>query len=65
MFLANGIIYGDNAVDENTSIAIFLKSTPRLNKTVLGDFLSKPSNIEILKAFVKLFNFQEVSLSSC
>ncbi|CAJ0627581.1 11413_t:CDS:10 [Entrophospora sp. SA101] len=55
---ANRIIYSDNTVDENTSTAIFLKSTPRLNKIVLGDFLSKPSNFEILKAFVKLFNFQ-------
>ncbi|CAG8573531.1 12884_t:CDS:10, partial [Cetraspora pellucida] len=55
---ANGIIYNDPAIDKNTSLALFLKSTPRLNKKLLGDFLSKPSNIDVLKAFVKLFDFE-------
>ncbi|KAF0385373.1 Sec7-domain-containing protein [Gigaspora margarita] len=55
---ANGIIYNDPTIDRNTSLALFLKSTPRLNKKLLGDFLSKPSNFDILKAFVKLFDFE-------
>ncbi|CAG8498558.1 8615_t:CDS:10, partial [Ambispora leptoticha] len=48
---ANGIIINDSTMDKNTSIARFLKETPRINKKHLGDFLSKPSNIDILKAF--------------
>ncbi|CAG8513943.1 11930_t:CDS:10 [Ambispora gerdemannii] len=53
---ANGII-NDSTTDKNTSIASFLKATPRINKKHLGDFISKPSNIDILKAFVELFDF--------
>ncbi|GBB94028.1 hypothetical protein RclHR1_02280001 [Rhizophagus clarus] len=54
----NGLIYNDHSVDKNTSLASFLKSTPRLNKQLLGDYLSKPANIDILRAFVKLFDFK-------
>lgn len=42
------------------SLAIFLKKTPRLNKRLLGDFISKPSNIDILNAFMVLFDFNGV-----
>ncbi|CAG8495510.1 3078_t:CDS:10 [Funneliformis caledonium] len=57
---ANGLIYNDPdpSIDKNTSLASFLKSTPRLNKQLLGDYLSKPANIDILKAFVRLFDFE-------
>ncbi|RHZ59918.1 hypothetical protein Glove_360g53 [Diversispora epigaea] len=54
---SHGIIYNDPSVDKNTSLALFLKSTPRLSKKLLGDFLSKPANIDILRAFVGLFDF--------
>lgn len=43
------------------SLARFLKSTPRLDKKLLGEFLAKPDNIEILKAFIELFDFTNVS----
>ena len=39
------------------SIARFLKNTSRLDKKVLGDFISKRNNIEILNAYLNLFNF--------
>ncbi|KAJ3048959.1 GDP/GTP exchange factor for ARF, partial [Rhizophlyctis rosea] len=39
------------------SLATLLKSTSNFNKTLLGDYLSKPDNIELLKAFVKLMDF--------
>ena len=42
------------------SLAILLKNTPRLDKRLLGDFISKPSNIDILNAFMALFDFKEV-----
>ncbi|GBC25460.1 uncharacterized protein OCT59_019907 [Rhizophagus irregularis] len=54
----HGLIYNDRSVDKNTSLASFLKTTPRLNKQLLGDYLSKPANIDILRAFIKLFDFK-------
>lgn len=38
-------------------VAQFLKGTSRVSKAVLGDFLSKKGNEEILKAFMGLFDF--------
>ncbi|KAL1876336.1 hypothetical protein VTK73DRAFT_9579 [Phialemonium thermophilum] len=49
-----GII--DN-VDNSVSVAKFLKSTSRVNKKVLGDFLSKKGSEPILDAFMDLFDF--------
>ena len=46
----------DNAADP-ASVANFLASTSRVNKKVLGDFLSKKGNDEILKAFIDRFDF--------
>ena len=60
----NGLIYHDLS-DEITrphSLAKFLKSSTRLDKKLLGDFISKPDNIDVLKAFVGLFDFREVRL---
>jgi len=51
----NGLVNGTPE-----SLAIFLKNTPRLDKRLLGDFISKPSNIDILNAFMALFDFKEV-----
>ncbi|KAF4971167.1 hypothetical protein FSARC_1889 [Fusarium sarcochroum] len=39
------------------AVAKFLKGTSRVNKKVLGDFLSKRGNEEILGAFLGLFDF--------
>ena len=46
--------------DTPESLAMFLKNTPRLDKRLLGDFISKPSNTDILNAFMTLFDFKEV-----
>ncbi|KAL8691497.1 MAG: hypothetical protein Q9218_003283 [Villophora microphyllina] len=54
-FLASqGII--DNP-DNAHSIATFLRGTTRISKAVLGDFLSKKSNDQLLRAFMALFDF--------
>ncbi len=45
--------------DNPASIARFLKSTSRVSKKVLGDFISKKGNEEYLEAFVDLFDFSE------
>ena len=39
------------------SIAQFIKSTSRLDKKVVGDFISKRNNIEVLNAYLDLFDF--------
>jgi brefeldin A-resistance guanine nucleotide exchange factor 1 len=59
----NGVIYKDLAPGETRelSLAKFLKSCTRLDKRLLGDFISKPDNIELLKAFIGLFDFKGVS----
>ena len=51
---AQGII--DNP-DDPRQIANFLKGTTRVSKKVLGDFISKKQNGEILEAFMEAFNF--------
>ncbi len=51
---SNGVIKN---VDDPKEIARFLKGTSRLDKKVLGDFISKSSNEAILKAFIDEFVF--------
>ncbi|KAJ8519864.1 hypothetical protein ONZ45_g3215 [Pleurotus djamor] len=55
----SGLIYGDVSpeVTKAQSLATFLKGCGRIDKRLLGDFLSKPDNIDILKAFIALFDF--------
>ena len=59
----NKLIYADLSpnVSKAHSLATFLKNCTRLDKRLLGDFISKPDNIEILKAFIGLFDFKNVS----
>ena len=42
------------------SIAKFLKSATRLDKRLLGDFISRSENTEILKEFISLYDFKSV-----
>ncbi|THH10280.1 hypothetical protein EW145_g1429 [Phellinidium pouzarii] len=57
----NRLIYADlsDTIDRPKSLAIFLKSCSRLDKRLLGDFISRPENIAVLKAFIRLFNFKD------
>lgn len=45
--------------DDPRSIAKFLKGTSRIDKKILGEFLSKKSNGAILNAFLDLFDFSD------
>ncbi|KAI4248575.1 MAG: hypothetical protein LQ352_005900 [Teloschistes flavicans] len=45
--------------DNAHSVATFLRGTTRISKTVLGDFLSKKSNDQLLRAFMDLFDFDK------
>jgi brefeldin A-resistance guanine nucleotide exchange factor 1 len=58
----NKLIYADLSpeVSKSRSLAIFLKGCTRLDKRLLGDYISKPDNIDILKAFIGLFDFKNV-----
>ena len=58
----NGLIYTDLSpeISKAQSLATFLKGCTRIDKRLLGDYISKPENIEILKAFIGLFDFKNV-----
>lgn len=43
--------------DNPDSIARFLKGTSRINKKLLGEYLSKKSNLDILTVFMEMFDF--------
>lgn len=48
--------------DSPECIAQFLKSSGRLNKTVLGEYLTKGGNKEVMDKFVELFDFSNTRL---
>ncbi|KAH8117228.1 Sec7-domain-containing protein [Phellopilus nigrolimitatus] len=56
----NKLIYADisETVDRPRSLATFLKSCNHLDKRLLGDFISRPENIDVLRAFIRLFDFK-------
>lgn len=65
-FLQEHGIIASEAVPGRTkaqSLALFLKSCNRLDKKLLGEYLSKGENLEILQAFMGLFDFKDVDHS--
>lgn len=58
----NKLIYHDLSpeVSKEQSLAAFLKSCNALDKKLLGDFISKPDHLELLRAFIGQFDFQNV-----
>ncbi|KAL7276188.1 GDP/GTP exchange factor for ARF [Rhizina undulata] len=46
-----------DSVDNSESIAKFLKGTSRINKKILGEYISKQQNAQILEAFINQFDF--------
>ncbi|GBE82378.1 Uncharacterized protein SCP_0407620 [Sparassis crispa] len=55
----NRLIYTDPNEPRTVSLAQFLKNSARVDKRLLGDFISKPDNIEVLKAFMLLFDLKD------
>lgn len=47
-----------SATDIHELAVFFYERSSRLNKKVLGEFLAKPSNLELLKEFYSLFDFE-------
>lgn len=58
----NGVIYSDPKMSREESLARFFKTTPRLDKKLLGDFISRPDQLEVSRAFMGLMEFNGVSL---
>ncbi|KAI6151004.1 hypothetical protein BKA82DRAFT_4328972 [Pisolithus tinctorius] len=54
----NGLIDLDLSEPRTRSLAKFLKSCTRLDKRLLGDYISKPENVDLLKEFIGLFDFK-------
>ena len=46
---------------EPASLANFLKTTPKLDKKLLGDFITRPDQLEVLKSFMQSMDFSGVS----
>lgn len=44
-------------------IARFLRHSTRLDKKLLGEYISRPDQVDLLKAFMGLFDFKGVRLS--
>lgn len=57
----NGLICADASGFRTRSSAKFLKSCTSLDKRLLGDYISKPDNVDLLKEFIGLFDFKDVS----
>ncbi|KIM32215.1 hypothetical protein M408DRAFT_326851 [Serendipita vermifera MAFF 305830] len=53
----------EKAESRAKSLATFLKNTPRLDKKLVGEYIAKPENIGILKAFMSLFDFNGVPIA--
>ncbi|BGP04186.1 GDP/GTP exchange factor for ARF [Rhodotorula toruloides] len=54
----HGIIYNDASMPRAESLARFFKTTPRLDKRLLGDFISRPDQLDVLRAFMHLMDFE-------
>lgn len=56
------MIYTDTNIPRPQSLAEFLKTCTRIDKRILGDFISKPDNVDVLEAFIGLFDFKDVCI---
>ncbi|KAK7082263.1 G-box binding factor [Halocaridina rubra] len=52
----------DNGIigSTNDDIAVFLRENPQLCKKMIGEYVSKKKNVDILSAFVKSFEFRNL-----
>ena len=57
---AAGLVNPDSRAN---SIARFLSESANVDKRLLGDYLSRPENIDVLSAFIGLFNFDGIDVA--
>lgn len=55
---ADGFI--SNLDDTDELATFFFTKSGRLNKKILGEYLAKPSNTELLKKYINLFDFEDL-----
>ncbi|KAF9540254.1 GDP/GTP exchange factor for ARF [Mortierella hygrophila] len=46
-----------SSLNDPAGVALFLKTSTRLSKSLLGEYLAKPANSEVLKQFIQSFDF--------
>lgn len=51
----------DDDPDNVKALAVFLRSNGRLDKKLLGEYISNPDRLDLLKAYIGLFDFKGVS----
>ncbi|KAF8522156.1 hypothetical protein BU17DRAFT_45284 [Hysterangium stoloniferum] len=62
-FIENGLVQKDPNGNANPgNLANFLKKCPRLDKKLLGDYLSRQDNIDVLNAFIGQFDFKNKTI---
>ncbi|WVR05849.1 hypothetical protein IAU60_002875 [Kwoniella sp. DSM 27419] len=54
---------GTDEEKKNLATAIFLRSSSRLDKKLLGEYISSPDRLGLLKAFIGLFDFKGKSVA--
>ncbi|GAA6035516.1 hypothetical protein JCM8097_000294 [Rhodosporidiobolus ruineniae] len=55
----HGLIYAENPpIPKEESLARYLFTAPKLDKRQLGDFISRPDQVETLRAFMNLIDFK-------
>jgi len=62
----NNLIDGyipESGQDSTLALARFLKESTRLDKKLLGEYISAPDNLDLLKAFIGLFDFRGKSIA--
>ncbi|KAI9501882.1 hypothetical protein BX070DRAFT_236161 [Coemansia spiralis] len=47
----------ENSSEMTQQLARFFHETPTVNKKLLGEYLAKPSNLEVLQTYMQLFDF--------
>jgi brefeldin A-resistance guanine nucleotide exchange factor 1 len=59
---SKGLIYTEENkhLPRHEVLARFLKECPRLDKKLLGDYISRPDNIQVLRSFIEQFDFSGV-----
>jgi brefeldin A-resistance guanine nucleotide exchange factor 1 len=53
----------ENEKENVKALAVFLRSNGRLDKKLLGEYISNPDNLDLLKAYIGLFDFKGVSVA--
>lgn len=59
----HGLIYAEQPpIPRPESLARFFRNAPKLDKKVLGEFISRPEQLDVLKAFMQGLDFKGVRL---